>query len=99
MITLMDRAGKIHQISEAESALFGHRHEVFTRSDVFDFVHPDDFDDVASLFIRMVTGAVSHLHLRYRALPRRWALGHRRLPGPGRARRRGSLRRCRRRVA
>jgi PAS domain S-box-containing protein len=73
MITLMDRAGKIHQISEAESALFGHRHEVFTRSDVFDFVHPDDFDDVASLFIRMVTGAVSHLHLRYRA---RHAEGH-----------------------
>jgi PAS domain S-box-containing protein len=68
MITLMDRAGKIHQISEAESALFGHRHEVFTRGDVFDFVHPDDFDDVASLFIRMVTGAVSNLHLRYRAL-------------------------------
>jgi PAS domain S-box-containing protein len=53
--------------------LFGHRHEVFTRSDVFDFVHPDDFDDVASLFIRMVTGAVSHLHLRYRA---RHADGH-----------------------
>jgi PAS domain S-box-containing protein len=73
MITLMDRAGKIHQISEAKSALFGHRHEVFTRSDVFDFVHPDDFDDVASLFIRMVTGAVSHLHLRYRA---RHAEGH-----------------------
>jgi PAS domain S-box-containing protein len=73
MITLMDRAGKIHQISEAESALFGHRHEVFTRADVFDFVHPDDFDDVASLFIRMVTGAVSHLHLRYRA---RHAEGH-----------------------
>ncbi len=73
MITLMDRAGKIHQISEAESALFGHRHEVFTQSDVFDFVHPDDFDDVASLFIRMVTGAVSHLHLRYRA---RHAEGH-----------------------
>jgi PAS domain S-box-containing protein len=73
MITLMDRAGKIHQISEAESALFGHRHEVFTRSDVFDFVHPDDFDDVASLFIRLVTGAVSHLHLRYRA---RHAEGH-----------------------
>jgi len=73
MITLMDRAGKIHQISEAESALFGHRHEVFTRSDVFDFVHPDDFDDVASLFIRMVTGAVSHLHLRYQA---RHADGH-----------------------
>ena len=69
----MDRAGKIHQISEAESALFGHRHEVFTRSEVFDFVHPDDFDDVASLFIRMVTGAVSHLHLRYRA---RHADGH-----------------------
>jgi PAS domain S-box-containing protein len=68
MITLMDRAGKIHQISEAESALFGHRHEVFTRGDVFDFVHPDDFDDVASLFIRMVTGALSSLHLRYRAL-------------------------------
>ena len=46
MITLMDRAGKIHQISEAESALFGHRHEVFTRSDVFDFVHPELFEDV-----------------------------------------------------
>jgi PAS domain S-box-containing protein len=73
MITLMDRAGKIHQISEAESALFGHSHDVFTRADVFDFVHPDDFDDVASLFIRMVTGAVSHLHLRYRA---RHAEGH-----------------------
>ncbi len=73
MITLMDRTGKIHQISEAESALFGHRHEVFTQADVFDFVHPDDFDDVASLFVRMVTGAVSHLHLRYRA---RHALGH-----------------------
>jgi len=73
MITLMDRTGKIHQISEAEGALFGHQHEVFTRADVFDFVHPDDFDDVASLFIRMVTGAVSHLHLRYRA---RHAEGH-----------------------
>ncbi len=67
MITLMDRTGKIHQISETERALFGHRHEVFARGNVFDFVHPDDRDDVASLFIRMVTGAVSHLHLRYRA--------------------------------
>jgi len=67
MITLMDRTGKIHQISETERALFGHPHEVFTRGNVFDFVHPDDRDDVASLFIRMVTGAVSHLHLRYRA--------------------------------
>ena len=73
MITLMDRTGKIHQISEAEDALFGHRHEVFAQADVFDFVHPDDFDDVASLFVRMVTGAVSHLHLRYRA---RHAQGH-----------------------
>jgi PAS domain S-box-containing protein len=73
MITLMDRAGKIHQISEAKGALFGHSHEVFTRADVFDFVHPDDFDDVASLYIRMVTGAVSDLHLRYRA---RHAEGH-----------------------
>ena len=73
MITLMDRTGKIHQISETERALFGHPHEVFTRGKVFDFVHPDDRDDVASLFIRMVTGAVSHLHLRYRA---RHAEGH-----------------------
>ncbi len=67
MITLMDRTGKIHQISETERALFGHPHEVFTRGDAFDFVHPDDRDDFASLFVRMVTGAVSHLHLRYRA--------------------------------
>jgi PAS domain S-box-containing protein len=73
MITLMDREGKIHQISEAESAMFGHRHEVFSQAKMFDFVHPDDFDDVASLFIRMVTGAVSSLHLRYRA---RHAEGH-----------------------
>jgi PAS domain S-box-containing protein len=73
MITLMDRAGKIHQISEAQSALFGHRHEVFIRANVFDFVHPEDRDDVASLFVRMVTGAVSDLHLRYRA---RHAEGH-----------------------
>ncbi len=67
MITLMDRTGKIHQISETERALFGHPHEVFTRGDAFDFVHPDDRDDFASLFVRMVTGAVSHLDLRYRA--------------------------------
>jgi PAS domain S-box-containing protein len=67
MITLVDSEGKIHQISEAESAMFGHRHEVFSQTTMFDFVHPDDLDDVASLFIRMVTGAVSHLHLRYRA--------------------------------
>lgn len=73
MITLMDRAGKIHQISEAQSALFGHRHEVFIRANVFDFVHPEDRDDVASLFVRMVTGAVSDLDLRYRA---RHAEGH-----------------------
>ena len=73
MITLMDGAGKIHQISEAQSALFGHRHEVFVRANVFDFVHPEDRDDVASLFVRMVTGAVSDLHLRYRA---RHAEGH-----------------------
>ena len=73
MITLLDRAGKIHQISEAQNALFGHRHEVFARSEVFDFVHPDDRDDFASMFVRMVTGAVTHLDLRYRA---RHADGH-----------------------
>ena len=73
MITLMDRTGKIHQISEAQNALFGHRHEVFARSEVFDFVHPDDRDDFASMFVRMVTGAVAHLDLRYRA---RHADGH-----------------------
>jgi PAS domain S-box-containing protein len=72
-ITLMDRTGKIHQISETDSAMFGYRHDVFSRTAMFDFVHPDDFDDVASLFIRMVTGAESHLHLRYRV---RHADGH-----------------------
>ncbi|HUI04960.1 MAG TPA: PAS domain S-box protein [Acidimicrobiales bacterium] len=66
MITLMDRKGKIHQISEAESIMFGYPHEVFNETGLFEFVHPDDFDDVASMFVRMVTGAVSHLHLRYR---------------------------------
>ena len=73
MITLMDRKGKIHQISEAGSAMFGYRYDVFVKTSMFDFVHPDDFDDVASVFIRMVTGAVSHLHLRYRV---RHAAGH-----------------------
>jgi PAS domain S-box-containing protein len=73
MITLMDRAGKIHQISEAETVMFGYPHEVFARTGLFEFVHPDDFDDVASMFVRMVSGAVSHLHLRYRV---RHADGH-----------------------
>jgi PAS domain S-box-containing protein len=73
MITLMDRAGKIHQISESESTMFGHPHAVFAETGLFEFVHPDDFDDVASMFVRMVTGGVSHLHLRYRV---RHADGH-----------------------
>ena len=42
-------------------------------SEVFDFVHPDDRDDFASMFVRMVTGAVTHLDLRYRV---RHADGH-----------------------
>ena len=66
MITLLDREGVIHQISENASAMFGHPPDVFGRSHLFDFVHPDDRDEVASSFIRMVTGAVSNMDLRYR---------------------------------
>ena len=66
MITLIDETGRIHQISEAKSAMFGYPADVFTGGQLFDFVHPDDRDDVASLFVRMATGAVPHLHLRYR---------------------------------
>jgi PAS domain S-box-containing protein len=73
MITLLDDRGRIHQISEAGSALFGYRYEDFTQRDLFDFVHPDDRDDVASVFVRMATGALPHLHLRYRM---RHADGH-----------------------
>ncbi|MHB8330321.1 MAG: hybrid sensor histidine kinase/response regulator, partial [Acidimicrobiales bacterium] len=73
IISLMDRAGKIHQVSAAEEVILGHRHEDPTDRDLFPLVHPDDFDDVASAFIRMVTGSVSNLHLRYRV---RHADGH-----------------------
>jgi PAS domain S-box-containing protein len=73
MITLMDRDGVIHQISETASAMFGHPLEVFGRTHLFDFVHPDDRDEVAASFIRMVTGAVGHMDLRYRV---RHADGH-----------------------
>jgi PAS domain S-box-containing protein len=66
MITLMDGVGKIHQISEARSAVFGYPYEVFTGTDLFDFVHPDDRDDVASVFVRLATGAITHHNLRYR---------------------------------
>ncbi|HTZ10449.1 MAG TPA: PAS domain S-box protein, partial [Acidimicrobiales bacterium] len=66
MITLIDGTGRIHQISEARSAMFGYPADVFTGGQLFDFVHPEDRDDVASLFVRMATGAVPDLHLRYR---------------------------------
>jgi PAS domain S-box-containing protein len=73
MITLLDREGVIHQISENTRAMFGHPPDVFGRSHLFDFVHPDDRDEVAASFIRMVTGAVAHMDLRYRL---RHADGH-----------------------
>ncbi|MHB8681656.1 MAG: PAS domain S-box protein [Acidimicrobiales bacterium] len=66
IISLMDGAGKIHQISAAEQVILGHRHSDPADGDLFPLVHPDDFDEVASAFIRMVTGSVSKLHLRYR---------------------------------
>jgi len=66
MITIMDRAGRIHQVSEAQSAMLGHSRAELSGRGAFGFVHPDEFDDVASAFVRMVTGAVAHLHLRYR---------------------------------
>ncbi len=73
MITLMDREGMISQISETESAMLGHPPEVFARSHLFDLVHPDDREEVAASFIRMVTGAVDDMDLRYRI---RHADGH-----------------------
>ncbi|HZU80412.1 MAG TPA: PAS domain S-box protein [Acidimicrobiales bacterium] len=73
IISLMDRDGKIHQVSSAEEAILGHPQESPEGRDLFPLVHPDDFDEVASAFIRMVTGSVSTLHLRYRM---RHAEGH-----------------------
>ena len=73
IISLMDEAGRIHQVSSAEELILGHRRDASIERDLFPLVHPDDFDDVASAFIRMVTGSVSRLHLRYRV---RHADGH-----------------------
>jgi PAS domain S-box-containing protein len=73
IISLMDREGKIHQISAAEEAMLGLHHTAPEDRELFQLVHPDDFDEVASAFIRMVTGAVSRLHVRYRI---RHADGH-----------------------
>lgn len=66
IISLVDEEGRIGAISSAEQRLLGYRHPNPTDSELFSLVHRDDFDDVASTFIAMVTGSRSHLHVRYR---------------------------------
>lgn len=68
IISLMDSNGRIHQISSAEEAILGHSSNDPVGRDLFPLVHPDDFDEVASAFIRMVTGSASTLHVRYRMM-------------------------------
>ena len=66
IITLMDRHGRIHQVSEAERTILGWHHEDNSAPDIFTKVHPDDLDEVGAAFVRMVTGGVQTIHLRYR---------------------------------
>ncbi len=66
IITLMDRHGRIHQVSEAERAILGWQHEDGSPPDIFTKVHPDDLEIVGAAFVRMVSGGVHGIHLRYR---------------------------------
>lgn len=66
IICLLDRRGRIERISAAERAILGHHHPHPADADLFPLVHPDDFDEVASGFIQMVTGAIRQVHVRYR---------------------------------
>ena len=66
IITLMDRHGRIHQVSEAERTILGWQHEDSSAPDIFTKVHPDDLEEVGAAFVRMVSGGVHGIHLRYR---------------------------------
>jgi PAS domain S-box-containing protein len=66
VISLLDRHGRIERVSAAETAILGHRDVDPVGVDLFHLVHPDDFDEVASAFIQMVTGAIRQVHVRYR---------------------------------
>jgi len=73
IISLLDHDGRINHVSSAEKQLLGHRHANPSGTELYRLVHPDDFDEVASAFIAMVTGSRSQLHVRYRV---RHARGH-----------------------
>jgi PAS domain S-box-containing protein len=70
IISLIDAEGRVRHVSSAEQTLLGHRHDEVVDevidADLYSLVHPEDFDQVASAFITMVTGSRSQLHVRYR---------------------------------
>ncbi|MHB8437976.1 MAG: PAS domain S-box protein [Acidimicrobiales bacterium] len=66
IISLIDKHGSIHQVSTAEQTMLGYRHDAPEHEELLPLVHPEDFDEVASGFIAMVTGSVRRLHVRYR---------------------------------
>ncbi len=68
IISLLDSEGRVRHVSQAEQQILGYQHRPPSNSELFSLVHPDDFDDVASAFIGMVTGSRPHLHVRYRVL-------------------------------
>ena len=67
VIALLDAEGKIARISAAGRALLGDVMSSEGGSDMFPDVHPDDFDEVASNFIRLATGSATRARARYRA--------------------------------
>ena len=66
IISLLDRHGRIVRISAAEKTILGHQHRDPSDLDLLTLVHPEDFDEAASAFIQMVTGAIRQVHIRYR---------------------------------
>ncbi|HLX89280.1 MAG TPA: PAS domain S-box protein, partial [Acidimicrobiales bacterium] len=66
VISLVDAEGKVARISEAGRKLFGDEVPASTGPEMFPGVHPDDFDEVASNFIRMATGSATRARARYR---------------------------------
>jgi len=73
IITVMDRSGRVRQVSDASRKILGYGENAPSRGDMSRVVHPDDLGMVNETFARLLGGAADKADLRYRA---RHADGH-----------------------
>ncbi len=69
LVSIMNREGKYELVSPSHQSLLGYRPEDLLNRSGFDFIHPDDADNLAEILAKGIAGKIDKiLGLTYRAL-------------------------------